>query len=448
MSTVSPFTTASRTAYRLYDFTFWSVYLANFLLVTANALLFRFGDFVVFLGGTTGTAGKIVSFGMLGSVLLRLTMGRCIDRHGPKHVWMASGLLFIVACLSFIPIQGVGISVYVARLMMSVSLAGMFTCSFVFISAHAPVERRAELIGILGTSGLFGMIIGATISDLLFRYMGTEHPTFSALFILSASIGCVYLVLSWFITRKANPVQPERDGSTLQILTKYWPGSLMLVALTMGFAQTVPQTFLSLFVHRQGISGIGTFFFCYAITAFAVRVIGRRWPERIGRENAILIGLIATAVSMLLYLPAHSDLTIIAPAMAAGVAHAILFPCTISLGADSFPDRYRGTGMTLMLGMTELGIVFGAHSLGSVVDLWGFRAMFVCLAFIALSVSIVYAVSIRRHQPIETAPHQSSPSTDLPPVETLDLSTVTLKQSRAERPSQTQFDPVTVTRNS
>ncbi len=456
MSTVSPFTTASQTAsphneYRLYDFTFWSVYLANFLLVTANALLFRFGDFVVFLGGTTGTAGKIVSFGMLGSVLLRLTMGRCIDRHGPKHVWMASALLFIVACLAFIPIQGLGLSVYIARLMMSVSLAGMFTCSFVFISAHAPVERRAELIGILGTSGLFGMIIGPNISDLLFRYMGTGHQTFSALFILSASIGCVYLVLSWFITRKANPVQPEKDGSTRQILTKYWPGSLMLVALTMGFAQTVPQTFLSLFVHRQGISGIGIFFLCYAITAFAVRVIGRRWPEHIGRENAVLIGLIATAVSMLLYLPAHSDLTIIAPAMAAGVAHAILFPCTISLGADSFPDRYRGTGMTLMLGMTELGIVFGGHSLGSIVDLWGFQVMFVCLAFIALSVSIVYAVSIRRHQPTETAPHQSSPSTvlPLPPVQTLKLSTVALKkQTHAERPSQTQLDPVTLTRNS
>ena len=77
--------------------------------------------------------------------------------------------------------------------------------------------------------------------------------------------------------------------------------------------------------------------------------------------------------------------------------------------------------------------------------------MFVCLAFIALSVSIVYAVSIRRHQPTETAPHQSSPSTvlPLPPVQTLKLSTVALKkQTHAERPSQTQLDPVTLTRNS
>ena len=71
----------------------------------------------------------------------------------------------------------------------------------------------------------------------------------------------------------------------------------------MGVAQTVPQTFLSLFVSQQRISGIGTFFLCYATTAFVVRVLGRRWPEQIGREKAVLVGLIATAVSMLLFLP-------------------------------------------------------------------------------------------------------------------------------------------------
>jgi hypothetical protein len=45
---------------RLYDTAFWLTYLANFLLVTANALLFRFAEFVEFLGGSAGTAGLVV----------------------------------------------------------------------------------------------------------------------------------------------------------------------------------------------------------------------------------------------------------------------------------------------------------------------------------------------------------------------------------------------------
>jgi len=71
----------------------------------------------------------------------------------------------------------------------------MFTCSFVFISAHAPINRRAELIGILGTSGLLEMIIEPNISDFLFGYLGPGHQTFTALFFLSAAIGFLYLVL-------------------------------------------------------------------------------------------------------------------------------------------------------------------------------------------------------------------------------------------------------------
>ena len=49
---------------KLYGSEFWLVYLANFLLTAANALTFRFAEFVDFLNGTAATVGLIVGIGI------------------------------------------------------------------------------------------------------------------------------------------------------------------------------------------------------------------------------------------------------------------------------------------------------------------------------------------------------------------------------------------------
>jgi hypothetical protein len=47
----------------VYDRIFWLSYIANVLLVTANAMTFRFAEFVKEFGGTESIAGFIVSCG-------------------------------------------------------------------------------------------------------------------------------------------------------------------------------------------------------------------------------------------------------------------------------------------------------------------------------------------------------------------------------------------------
>ena len=47
-----------------YDRIFWMAYAANTILVTANALTFRFAELIAWLGGTERTAGFIVSVGV------------------------------------------------------------------------------------------------------------------------------------------------------------------------------------------------------------------------------------------------------------------------------------------------------------------------------------------------------------------------------------------------
>jgi hypothetical protein len=65
-----------------YGRAFWLAYASNLLMTIAVALLFRYADFVMLLGGTEFHLGWIVGVGMVGSLVVRLALGSCIDRYG------------------------------------------------------------------------------------------------------------------------------------------------------------------------------------------------------------------------------------------------------------------------------------------------------------------------------------------------------------------------------
>ena len=62
---------------------FWLAYLSN-SLIGGRGVAFRYADFVTLLGGTEFHLGWIVGVGMVGSLLIRLALGSCIDRYGPS----------------------------------------------------------------------------------------------------------------------------------------------------------------------------------------------------------------------------------------------------------------------------------------------------------------------------------------------------------------------------
>ena len=179
--------------------------------------------------------------------------------------------------------------------------------------------------------------------------------------------------------------------------------------MMMGMALTVPATFLTLFRDHQQLEGIGKFFWFYAPTAIVMRLAGRRWPEYIGRRNAALIGLLSLMVSMLLYLQVHSEWDLAWPALAAGTGQALLFPAVTTLGAESFPERYRGTGTTLILSFVDVGALCGAPTLGLLIVHFSFRTMFLTsAATIALAALAFLASSIARRLRVEPQPEPSA----------------------------------------
>lgn len=381
----------------VYDRGFWLAYLANWALVTANALTFRFAELVAYLGGTEQLVGVIVSTGIGGALLVRLVLGQAIDRYGPRHLWMSASVVFTLSCLMFLTCSQLGWQLFVARILFAASVAAMFTCSIVHVQRRVPAQRRTEVIGNLGSSGFLGMITGALAGDwILNRFGDLGRYQFWILFGGAAGLGLLYLVVVWVITRRDNPQQLGTSPSAVSLLKLYWPGNVVLVALMMGVSITVTTVFLTRYATLKGFSGIGVFFFAYAVSAFVFRITTRSWSNTVGRHRMVLRGLCGHAIGHMTLPLVMAEWQFIFPAIGCGFGHALLFPAVVSKGSGSFPPRFRGTGTTLVLGFFDLGAALSAPILGSIIDQMGFTAMFLSSGSTALVIAGIYAVTAAR----------------------------------------------------
>ncbi len=400
----------------VYGSVFWLCYLANMLLIVAVAILFRYGNFIEHINGTGFRTefhlGLVVGVGMIGALLARGFQGIAIDRYGPRCVWLVSLSLLIVSLLAHVGIERVDRpTVYLVRILYMTSLAGTFGASITYVSLRTPARRVPEVIGTLGSSGFFGIALGPVLADWIFAkpvltdwiFAGSAlgHRPVHAMFILAAAITMASLLCAAVATRQPVRRPLTRRPPMMEVVRRYHPGPLLLIGIAMGVGVGLPSTFLQTYTEELGISRIGTFFVVYAATAFAVRIATRRFPERFGNRPLILIAMGSLSASMMLYLIVHSEWLLALPAVAGGVAHALLFPSVVGSGSVSFPARYRGLGTTLMLAMFDIGNLVGQPLVGGLVEgsrwcgLPPYPTMFVTVAVAMAGMALVYAAMTR-----------------------------------------------------
>ncbi len=344
---------------------FWLAYIANTALVVCNSSLFRYFDFVNFLGGDEYDLGLITGFGMCGAVLARFAQGAAMDRFGTRVVWLGSLALLLSAILGHLVVREVdGAAIYCLRLCYMVGLAGAFGSSITAISLKAPKGRSTELIGVLGSSGFIGLAIGPLVSDLVFAGDAPIESKIQTMFLVSLTAALTSIVFTYLATRGDRPRRSKGHPSLLKLIRQYHPGWMLIMSFAMGVGVLFPQIFLRSYANEVGIANISSFFLVYAITAFTCRLLTRRVPEQIGVKNAATIGILILATSLTLYLLVRNPWLLPIPAVLGGMAHALIFPAIIGGGSIAFPKKYRGTGTNLMLVMLDSGGLIGQPLIG------------------------------------------------------------------------------------
>ena len=385
---------------------FWFAYLSNTTLMIAVSILFRYADFVTYLGGSELKLGLIAGTGMTGALLMRTIQGVGIDRFGPRQVWLLSSVLLVISLIAHLWITTLGNSaIYVLRIMFASSVAGALGASITYVSLRAPPHRMAEMIGILGTSGFIGISLGPIIGDLLFSAPSLRREHVDRMFLAAAVMSALSLAFAAVATRhESRPRGRRRPPPVTYLLRRYQPGAILIVGMAMGLGIGLPHTFLRTFTADLGIGRMKVFFLVYALVALTVRISTRRLTQRWGVRPVIHVGLGCLAASMISYLLVRSEWTLVIPAAVGGTAHALLFPAVVAGANVSFPPRYRGLATALIMAMFDLGILIGQPTVGAVIDLSKrmglppYATMFSSVAAGLLGVSAFYALSGRRRE--------------------------------------------------
>jgi MFS family permease len=384
---------------------FWFAYVANTLAMMAVALLFRYADFILLLGGDEFHLGWIVGVGMVGSLFMRVALGSWIDRYGARRVWLGALLLFAACCFAHLAVDTYrGPAVYLLRIGYCSAVAGIFGSSMTFVSGRAVTSRMAEMIGMLGTAGFVGMVLGTQLGDLLLGTKTIEPVQVDRMFLTAGSLALAALGFVWAATGGQKPPQRRRRPPLVALLRRYHPGGLLLVGITMGIALGLPSIFLRTYTEQLGIDKIGVFFGVYAPTALVTRVLTRRLPERFGCEPMILVGLGCLVFAQLLFLHVGDQWQLLVPGAVYGMGHAILFPAVTAAASSTFPDRYRGLGTTVALGSFDLGQLIGAPVVGTIVhaskqlQLPAYPALFITMAGFLAVVAATFGWSMLRRR--------------------------------------------------
>ncbi|MFY9255397.1 MAG: MFS transporter [Fuerstiella sp.] len=391
-------------------------YLANLAVVTANAAMFMFADWVAWLATHGGSdivyveelPGRIVREGLIAAICARVFLGMSIDRFGVRHVWLCMSLTALCGACVFGSLQELTWLVYVGRVCFAVGLAGMFTCSTFHMQDSVAEHRRTEFIALLGSSGFLGMILGSQLAGFFRRSSGVNKEVYFAnVFFAVTSLLLIYILLMWFATSDSvKPPKKTTRPTLLKLTWQYWPGFVLFVAMTMGMMFTVTSLYLVRFNRHAGTGDIAVFWTTYAVAAFLFRMKTASLSHRIGRYRLITVGLVAQGLGIWALIPVQEWWHLTFSAVICGLGHALLFPSIVSLGSGTFPPQYRGSGTNLTLGCFDLGGAVSAPLLGRIIDLpqfdgVGFRPMFFTAGLIPLIVATIWFATHRYSTDIE-----------------------------------------------
>ncbi|MFP5341965.1 MAG: MFS transporter [Candidatus Limnocylindria bacterium] len=355
------------------------------------------------IGMSASSLGIVAAAFAVAPVLLALSIGRRIDRHGEFPFLLASTVSLGLAAAA-LAVVGSPLA-----LILCIGLLGLSQLVFVvadqtLVASRSTAGSYDRRFGNLSFVASLGQLIGPAAAGLI---AGSGSPDGTALALAFgaglAALAIPLIVLQW--RRDPGPTTPRPAVApprppVLSILRMPGMAPAMLASMTVLATMDVLVVYLPVLGEERGISvaTIGALLAVRAGASMVSRLFLGQLVDRLGRERLMLGSLMVAAVSVvaLALVPLPAMFLVMA---IAGVTLGVCQPMTMSWVAARAMEGSRGTAMSLRLLGNRVGQVVIPLAAGSVAVATG-SAGVVAAAGLTVAVSaVVVARSRERDRP-------------------------------------------------
>ena len=330
------------------------------------------------------SVGIVVGCFAFAAVVARPLAGRLADERGRRQVMLIGmGISAVAGTLYAVPLGVPGL--VVARLILGVGDALLFTAAATWIVDLAPPERRGQAIGLFGLAIWGGLAAGPVFGELLLR-LGSYEAVWAFAAVMPLAGALVARRIS-----EARPAPGAAAGSDRGPLVPrpVIPPGVALALANVGFGTMAG--FVVLHLDDAGVGGGATVFTAFAAAVVLARLLAGRLPDLLGpRTTAIAAGAAETAGLALLAL-APSFPVALAGAIVMGCGFSLLFPSLALIAVSRVSGERRGAALGAFTAFFDAGVGLGAPIAGAVAALAGYPAAFWLAAGAALAGTVVAA---------------------------------------------------------
>ncbi len=367
--------------------------VSNFLYGVSFSLFIHFPGFLLEIGANAAEVGWIYGFTALTAIGIRPAVGAVMDRNGRRVVILAGNLLNVAVVGLYFTIDGLGVWVYVVRIVHGLSEALLFTSLFTYAADHVPERRLTQGLGVFGVSGMLPISVGGLLGDVSLSFGGYE-----ALFALAAAFGVAALGTALPLydhpTVLKGPRPPGsgfRAGLLQRDLLPIWG-----ITTVFAFALAAAFTFVKLYVLEVGFGTVGSFLTTYTLVAIVLRVFFGALPDQVGAKRVLFPALLSQAAGFLVLALATTAEHVMLAGLLCGIGHGYAFPILFALVVSRAAPSIRGTAMAIYTGLFDLGVLLGGPGLGVVIERFGYSTMYEVTAAIVVLGAVGFATWDRR----------------------------------------------------
>lgn len=376
---------------RLFTPAFISVFAANLLNGMSFFLFVHLPGFLSDLGADETEIGLLFAVSAVAAIVIRPWLGAAIDQRGRRPVIAVTGLLNIVASLTYLTVSTLGPWLYIVRIVHGIAIGGTFTALVTIGADVIPASRRTEGLALFGVSGLLPIALGGLLGDFL-----VAGGNFDALFMTAGGLAVGAYALAMSLGESATNTEHGKRPSYLaairqpSLLPLWWIVGVFSLVLTGYF------TFMRTFVDSTGIGSVGIFFAFYATTAILVRVVGSRLPTRFGEKRVLMPALAALVVGFVVLARAESVVDVAVAGVLSGIGHGYAFPILFAFTVTRTPEEVRGASLSFFTALFDVGVLIGGPLLGAIIEGAGYPAMFLTAGALLTFAMVTYYVWDRR----------------------------------------------------